>query len=663
MRCSNTRRRPLVDRVLLVRRSAFMAATLPLLAVNAGAAQETSSWTDFPTFKDEVVASRGVVATNHPLASAAGQLTLAKGGNAIDAIIASYFALSVVEPDMSSPFGSGFINLYTADGEAVTLDNYTVAPGEATPDMYRLVHPDDEQAQAEAGHVTVDRENSVGPKSIGVPGNLKAWLWALKNHGSGTLSLPEIMAPAIDYATEGVLMTPAVARRIAGARERFERFPGWADQFVPEGRVPEGGERFRRGAYAVTLRALASAAPEGASFDEQLEAAGSRFYTGDIARNVVDYVRSEGGILSMEDMAWYWGGGLDDRSDGQGLRLRTPVRGSYRGYEVIAMPPTSSGGTHIVQILNILEGFDLASSGFGTPRTLHLMAEAMKIAWADRDAYMGDPDFAGKDPSYDYDAPPVERIIDQEYGDARRREIDETRAGTYPPGVFRSGSAEALGSPVAESANTTHATAADSDGNVITMTQTLNGLFGSGMVVPGSEPGAGMLLNNTMALFDPDPRPGYERANAVAARKRQLSSMSPTIVLKDGKPFMALGTPGGTRIFNTVLQGIINVIDHGMSIQQAVEAPRVWTMMYGDVEVEEGIPAQVTTELEAMGHGVRRVRTVAGGMNGILIDPETGLIHGGACWRRDGSVAGWSGGDALGPDFDFPPGWKKVRGS
>ena len=369
------------------------------------AAHETEASQNRPTFKQEVVASRGVISTNHPLASAAGQLILAKGGNAVDAIISAYFALSVVEPAMSSPFGSGFINLYTAKGEAITLDNYTVAPGEASPAMYRLLHPDDERAQAEAGHVVEGGENRTGFKAIAIPGNLKAWLWVLKNHGSQSLDLPQILGPAIDYARNGFRVSPAMARMIVSGRQRFEQFPGWAEQFLVHGEPAAAGSLLRREAYARTLEALANGAPSGASFHAQLEAAARRFYEGDIARNIVRYVRRNGGLLSHQDMSWYLGGGLDDLSDSQGLRLRTPIRGHYRGYEVIAMPPTSSGGTHIVQILNILEGFDLKSSGFATPQTLHLMAEAMKIAWADRDAYMGDPDYADRDPSYAYAAP------------------------------------------------------------------------------------------------------------------------------------------------------------------------------------------------------------------------------------------------------------------
>lgn len=613
------------------------------------------------TFKSEVIAERGVVSSNHPLGASAGQLMMAKGGNAVDAIVATFFALSVVKPEMVSPFSSGFITLYTKDGRAVTVDNYTVAPAAATPDMYKLAHPGDEKLQAEAAHKTVGDENTTGFKSIGVPGGLKAWLWLLKNYGSGTLPLREIMQPAIEYAGNGFRITANVSGAIERGTDRFRQFEGWSSQMMPDGRLPPPGSLFKRPAFAQTLTALAEAAPPSAPFAEQLEAAARRFYKGDIAKNIVAYVQANGGLLSIDDMAWYYGNGIDDLATTQGLRVREPVRGTYRGYEVIAVPPTSGGGTQIVETLNILEGFDLKSLGFGSPQTLHLMTEAMKIAWADRDAYMGDPDYAGKDPSYKYDVPPVSRLISKEYAASRRKEIDPRKPGTYTAGQFGPTPVMPFGQGNYESLNTTHATAMDSGGTVVSMTQTLNGLFGSGVVLPGRVPGSGMLLNNTMALMDPDPRPGYERANAIAPRKRMLSTMSPTIVLKDGKPFMALGTPGGTFISAAVLQGILNVIDHGMTIQQAVEAPRIWSMMYGSVRLEEGIPAEVADALKAMGHSITRARTVAGGMNGVLLNPATHLIHGGACWREDGTAAGWSGGDALPATASYPPAWDKPR--
>ena len=632
-----------------------------MLAFAADWQESIKKFKNLNTFKREVIAERGVVTSNQSLASAAGQQIMIKGGNAIDALIGTFFALSVVQPSTMSPFGAGFINLYTKEGKSITLDNYTVAPAAAKADMYQLVYPDDERKQAEAGHVTVGDENSIGFKAIGVPGGMKAWLWAIKNYGSKKLGLKEILQPAIDYAKNGFRASPAYCSAVAGAQKRNGKFPGWVEEFTPGGAAPKPGDLVRRPGYAITLEAIADAAPAGSAPDEQLEAAGLRFYKGDIARNIIAYIRANGGLLSLQDMAWYYGAGLDDLSPAQGLRLREAVRGTYRGYEILAMPPTSSGGTHIVEILNILEGFDLKGLGFGNPRTLHLMTEAMKIAWADRDAYMGDPDYAYKDPSYKYPPPPVAGLISKEYAAKRRKEIDQDKPGHYQPGVFEGSASIPLGQGNAESEETTHATAMDSEGNVIAMTQTIHQSFGSGVVLPGKVPGSGLCINDTMELFDPDPRPGFERANAIAPHKRMLSSMSPTIILKDKKPFMALGTPGGTRIYSAVLQGIINVIDHGMNIQQAVEAPRMWAMMYGDVEVENGYPEELVAILRAQGYSIKRVKMVAGGMNGVLVDFATHLIHGGSCWRSDGAAAGWSGGEALDRSAQYPPAWDSKK--
>jgi gamma-glutamyltranspeptidase/glutathione hydrolase len=326
------------------------------------------------------------------------------------------------------------------------------------------------------------------------------------------------------------------------------------------------------------------------------------------------------------------------------------------------MAPASSGGTHVIQQLNILEGFDLKSLGFGNPETLYLMAEAMKIAWADRDAYMGDPEYGSKDPSFKYPAPPIKELITKEYAAKRRSEIKPMKPGTYKPGVFSSSMPPdpqvRVGS--LDSGNTTHVNAIDNERNVVSATQTVM-TWNSGIILPGNIPGAGMSLMGSMSLFDPDPRPGYEKANAIGPGKRMLSSMSPTIVLKDGKPFMAIGTPGGTTIFSATMQGIINVIDHGMNIQQAVEAPRIWTAG-GELLVETGFPKEVMTALEDMGYTIKRGRGAVGSsMGGILIDPQTKLIHGGADWRRDGTAVGWSGGDALGVKTPYPPIWDTPR--
>ena len=284
------------------------------------------------------------------------------------------------------------------------------------------------------------------------------------------------------------------------------------------------------------------------------------------------------------------------------------------------MGPTSAGGVHIIQVLNILEGYDVGEMGFGSAGYVHLIAETLKIAFADRSEYMGDPDFVEV---------PVAGITSKGYAASRRREIDLERAGDYRHGM--------PSSYVGESDNTTHLTVADGDGNVVSMTQTIHEAFGSNVTVPGT----GMLLNNNMYMFDPHPG----SANSIAPGKRMLSSMSPTMVLKDGVPFMALGTPGGTRIFPSILQAIVNVIDHGMTLQQAVEAPRVWTQGQS-LEVEEGIQPSVRAELAGMGHPVEVVAKVAGGMNGVMYDHDAGVIKGAACWRADGAPVGISGGPA-----------------
>lgn len=554
---------------------------------NAGAPFETS--------KQEVVASQLVVAANHPLASAAGMETFARGGNAVDAAIATAFALTVVEPMMVSIFGAGMILLRDgATGEITNVDNYAVAPTAAGADLFQpLDDPALDDPFAVAG-----RANDVGYRAVGVPGALQAWTALLAERGR--LPLGQVMAPAIRYAAEGYEVSPYLSHCIQLSAADLERFPASAAVFLPHGAPLRPGERLVRQDYARTLERIAAEGP--ASFTE-----------GAIAHAVEADMRQNGGLITVEDIARY-------RAE-----RRTPVRGTYRGYEIVSTAPTSSGGTHIVQALNVLEGYDVASLGFGTADAIHLLAETLKIAFADRRAYQGDPAFVDV---------PVRWLTSKDYAAERRREIDLQRARTPAAGT-RPGAAVLQPSRAdGESANTTHLTTMDSAGNVVTMTQTLNTLFGSKVTVPGT----GMLLNNCMRLFDPH----LGGPNAVAPGKRMLSSMSPTIVLKDGRPVIALGTPGGTRIFPAVLQAIVNVLDHGMTLQEAVEAPRVWTQG-GPLEVEEAIPPAVRRELAARGHTVKVVPRVAGGMNGVLVD-EAGRLHGAACWRADGTPLGMSGG-------------------
>jgi gamma-glutamyltranspeptidase/glutathione hydrolase len=554
----------------------------------------TDTWrhytsTTFATSKDEVVASEAVVASNHPLASAAGIEILARGGNAVDAAIATAFALTVVEPMMVSIFGGGMINLRDgATGEIVTIDNYPCAPRAARSDMYRPLDAIDPAADPLA---TVDRANEVGYLSVGVPGAVPAWAALVAERGR--LSLPEVMAPAIRFAAVGFVVSPYLARCIELSAADLARFPASAEVFLADGAAPRPGQRIVRRDYAVTLEHITSDGP-------------SALTEGPIGAAVAADMARNGGLITQDDLAHYQ------------FHRRAPVRGTYRGYEIVSVGPTSSGGTHIVQILNILEDFHLTQSGFGTAQTIHWLAEALKVAFADRAAYLGDPAFVDV---------PVEWLTSKEYAAERRREIDPQHAGSYLAGQARVGARE--------SDHTTHLTVMDRDGNVVAMTQTLQMLFGSKVTVPGT----GMLLNNHMSLFDPHPG----RPNSVAPGKRMLSSMSPTIVLKDGKPFFALGTPGGSRIFAAVLQAIVNVVDHGMTLQEAVEAPRIWTDG-GALEVEEGIPDEVRRQLAALGHEIKPVPRVAGGMNGVMADPATGRLRGAACWRADGTPIGISGG-------------------
>jgi gamma-glutamyltranspeptidase/glutathione hydrolase len=552
------------------------------------------------THKQEIVASRGVVAANHPLAAAAGLEMLAQGGNAVDAAVATLATLTVVEPMMVSLFGAGFVLYRSAAGEILALDNYATAPAAARPDMF-------EPVPGSLEHETVGRRNSIGHLAVGVPGALRGWATLLARRGS--MPLAEALAPAIRHAEGGFTISPYLAQAIAESPALAD-YPASAAVFLPDGRPPAAGERLRRREYARTLRQIAEDGPEA-------------MYAGEVGRLVVAEMERAGGWITLADLASYV------------VKWRTPVRGSYRGYEIVSMAPASSGGTHVIQILNLLEDDDLRGLGFGSVAGIHRFLEALKIAFADRAAHMADPD------AY---AVPTERLTSKAYAATRRREIDAARATSFAAGAPAAGG---------EGDCTTHVTVVDADGGVVTTTQTLNGLFGSAVTAPGT----GMLLNNCMALLDPTPG----RVNSIAPGKRILSSMSPTIVQRDGRPWFALGTPGGTRIFAAVTQAIINVVDHGMTLQAAVEAPRVWTMGAG-VLVEDGFPnlGELVSGLERLGHSVEVVPKVAGGMNGVLID-DAGLLHGAACWRADGSPAGLSGGPARLKGEALPLGERPAR--
>src|SRR5262245_37645893 len=545
------------------------------------------------TDKRPATASRGMVVTNHPLGSAAGAEMLAAGGNAVDAAIAALFALTVVEPMMVGIFGAGMTHLRLGDGRHLVIDNYTAAPAASRPDMFVPVSdtwPDYLRVEGDV--------NLVGLLSVRVPGTLMAWAPAVARFGR--LDLEAVMQPAIRHAERGFHATPYLVEAVRETAPDLARFPETARTFLPGGAPIAAGDLVAMPEYAATLRLIAA---KGVSV----------LYGGDLGAAVVDHMRRAGGIITLDDLRRYE------------TIERAPIVGRYRGFEIAGAPPPTAGGLHLIEMLHILEGFDPRGLGFGTPDYFHLIAEVLKIGFADRNACTGDPAFVDI---------PVARLTSGEHAAARRAQIRLDRAGDYGavPGV------------TAGSAHTTHVTTADADGNVVAMTQTLNNLFGSKATVPGT----GVLLNNTMALFDPHPG----TPASIAPGKRVTSSMAPTIVLKDGQPAWALGLPGGVRIFTSVFQAVVNLIDHGMTLQEAVEAPRIWSQGQ-ELEMEKDIPAAIRDAVAARGHRVVPVAAVAGGMNAVAF-AEDGTLEGAACWRADGTPIGVSGGLAR-PGIRFRP--------
>ncbi|WP_342452891.1 gamma-glutamyltransferase [Pararoseomonas indoligenes] len=534
------------------------------------------------TEKHPVTARQGVVVTNHPLASGAGAEMLLAGGNAVDAAVAALFTLTVVEPMMVGVLGGGVAHLRLPDGRHVVVDGLSTAPLAARPDMYRPVSdtlPDYQETEGRANHF--------GPLAMAVPGALRAWCHTLERYG--TLPLADVIDPAIRIAARGWRATPYLADCIADNAAELATDPGLTSIFLPGGSPIQAGQRIVRADHADSLRLVAKAGPDA-------------LYDGQLGDALVQHMEATGGLISAEDLR----------------RVapieREPIRATYRGHEVIGPPPPSSSGVHIAQMLNVLEGFDLRSLGFGTPDGVHLLAEVLKMAFADRAVATADPAFVDV---------PVARLTDKAYAAARRAEIEMGRAKDWRPGAG-----------LLESANTTHVTVADGKGGIVSTTQTINGLFGARFTVPGT----GMIANNYMYNFDPHPG----KALSVAPGKRVFTSMAPMMVLREGRPVAALGLPGGLRIFGSAMQAIINLLDHGMTPQEAVEAPRVWTQGHR-LELEPGISAETEGALVARGHVVERVRTIGGGMGAVTFAGD-GIMTGAACWRADGTPIGIGGG-------------------
>jgi len=532
-----------------------------------------------------VVAKHGMVVAQERIAAEIGAGFLARGGNAVDAAVATGFAMAVSYPRAGNLGGGGFMVIHSAArNEDVAIDYRETAPQAATPDMFLTDgKPDPDKS----------RKSALG---IGVPGTVAGLALALDKYGSGKFSLADVIAPAIALARDGITIADDTADTLPDWQGWLWRWPSTRKIFArPDGAPLQAGDRLVQADLAATLQAIADQGPDG-------------FYRGAVAEKIAKGVQDAGGIITTADLAGY-----------QPV-VRTPLRGSYRGTEIVAMPQPSSGGVVLIETLNILEGLSMPSLAQASPSSLHLLIEAMKRAYADRARYLGDPAFT---------AAPVAKLLSKDYAATLRAGIDPQRATP---------AAEALPQP-REGQNTTHISVADDAGNAVSHTTTLNFSYGVGLVADGT----GVLLNNELDDFTAAPGASNAyglvgfAANLPAPGKRPLSSMSPTILLKDGRPVLVTGSPGGSRIISAVLQVITNVIDYRMSITDAVAAPRLHHQWLPDeVRVEHGFPDATLEALRAMGH---RVAVPLGqtSANSILIDAEG--FHGAPDPRTRGAAA------------------------
>ncbi|MGR3899539.1 gamma-glutamyltransferase [Psychrobacter sp. 1176_08] len=519
-----------------------------------------------------VWAKNGMVATQEALASDIGLQILKDGGNAVDAGVAVGFALAVTLPRAGNIGGGGFMMIYDAkQGKTVALDYREKAPSSATRDMYL----------DSAGNAVSDLSRYHG-LAVGVPGTVAGLLKALEDHG--TMSREQVMAPAIALAENGIEVTAGLSESLEALSDRLQKWPSTKKIFFkPDGSAYQPGERLKQPELARSLKLIAAQGADG-------------FYKGETASKLVKAVTDAGGRMSLQDLANYE------------AIARVPVKGDYRGYEIVSMPPPSSGGIHIIQILNILEGYPLKDYGQNSAQTIHLMAEAMQLAYADRAEYLGDSDFIDV---------PDSGLTSQAYADKLRGLIDPNKA--TPASTIKANNPLPY-----ESDQTTHFSIVDKDGNAIANTYTLNFSYGTGLVAEGT----GILLNNEMDDFSAKPGVpnGYGllggEANAVEANKRPLSSMSPTLVFKDSKPYIVTGSPGGSRIITTVTQVISNVLDHDMNIAEATQAPRIHDQWLPDeIRIEKALNVDTINKLESMGHTVSPQATM-GSTQSIMITPD-----------------------------------------
>ena len=526
-----------------------------------------------------------------------------RGGNAIDAAVAIGFALEVVYPEAGNIGGGGFLLFRRPDGELHFLDYREKAPAKATADMYL-----DKQ-----GNVVPDL-STVGYRSIGVPGSVAGMVYAQKHWGK--LTLKQVMEPAIHLARDGYVLEYEQARSFRDPD--LAKFPESRRIFQRDGDYYKQGDVFKQPDLAKTLERIADNPDD--------------FYHGEMAKQLAAAIQKGGGLITAEDLAQYE------------AKERQPIRGTYRGYEVISAPPPSSGGIALVEILNILEGFDLTKEGDRSADSIHLTAEAFQRAFFDRAEFLGDPDFAKI---------PVAQLIDKRYGNAWRETIPLRRATPSAdlrrPSVFSQLDSYASTHPqpdaVREPEHTTHYSVVDPEGNAVSVTTTLNDAFGSRVTAEG----LGFLLNDEMDDFSS--KPGVPNmygliqgpANAIGPGKRPLSAMTPTIVLKNGKLFLVLGSPGGPTIITTVANVLMGVVDYGLNIQQSVNAPRFHDQWMPDnILVESvGISPDTIGILEHMGHKVDVSRGYWGDAECIAVDEKTGELLGASDGRNEGKAVGY----------------------
>jgi gamma-glutamyltranspeptidase/glutathione hydrolase len=532
------------------------------------------------------VGRRGMVVAAHSLAAQAGLDMLKKGGNAIDASIATAFALNACEPFASGVGGGGFMVIYLAQSNKVTIINFREkAPRQAHPEMFMKEGK------------TIEELRRTHGLAVAVPGALAGWSYALEKYGTRNLS--QVTSKAIEIAEKGFEVSQTFSTINKDEYEKLYQNAGEQSCYLKQGLPYEPGDIFRNPDLAQTLRIIASKGSE-------------EFYKGKIARKIIRAVKEKDGIMTLEDLALY-----------KPIEQQ-PLKGTYKEYSIFTIRPPSSGGLHIIQLLNIAENWPLKEWDQNTVSYIHHFSEALRFVFADRARYLGDPEFISI---------PLEELISKKYAASIASQIKPDRTlDSYPHGEFD------------EEANrkesTTHLCVVDEQGNIVSLTQSINYFFGTGIVPENT----GFLLNNQMADFSPDPL----SSNAARPERRPVSSMGPLILFKEEKPYLVLGSPGGTRIFPSLTQIILNIIEFGMSLDEAIEAPRFFTYSAQgkpkNLHLESRIPSSAIQALEKMGYPIivrQDYDKYFGGAQGILISPEEKILFGGADSRRDGSGAGY----------------------